>query len=51
MQVMILSGNTKILLRFYVSIYFKLKEAALDRTVWGTGCGAGCGPAVRKAIE
>jgi len=29
--------------------YCKLKEEALDRTVWKTGFGRGCGPVVRQA--
>jgi len=28
--------------------YWKLKEEALDRTVWRTGIGRGCGPVVKK---
>jgi hypothetical protein len=28
--------------------YCKLKEEALDRTVWRTGFGRGCGPVVRQ---
>ena len=28
--------------------YWKLKEEALDRTVWRTGLGRGCGPVVRQ---
>ena len=27
--------------------YWKLKEEALDRTVWGTRCGRGYGPLVK----
>ena len=27
---------------------WKLKEKTVDRTVWGTGFGRGCGPFVRK---
>jgi hypothetical protein len=27
--------------------HWKLKEEVLDRTVWRTGCGRGCGPVVR----
>jgi hypothetical protein len=29
----------------------KLKGEALDRTVWRTGCGTGCGPVVRVTKE
>ena len=28
--------------------YWKLKEKALDRTVWRTGFGRGCEPVVRQ---
>jgi len=28
--------------------YCKLTEDALDRTVWRTGCGSGCGPVVKQ---
>ena len=28
--------------------YWKLKEEAVDRTVWGTGFGRGCGPVARQ---
>jgi hypothetical protein len=28
--------------------YWKLKEEALDRTVWRTGFGRGCGPVARQ---
>jgi len=28
--------------------YWKLKEEALDRTVWRTGIGSGCSPIVRQ---
>jgi hypothetical protein len=31
--------------------YWKWKEEELDRTVWGTGFGRGCGPAVRLKTE
>jgi len=31
--------------------YCKLKKEALDRTVWRTGFGSGCGPVVRKSGE
>jgi hypothetical protein len=31
--------------------YCKLKEKALDRTLWRTGYGRGCGPVVRRAAE
>jgi hypothetical protein len=31
--------------------YWKLKEEALDRTVWRTGFGSGCGPVVRQDTE
>ena len=31
--------------------YWKLKEEALDRTVWRTGFGRGCGPDVRRTVE
>ena len=31
--------------------YWKLKEEALDRTVWRTGCGIGRGPVVRQTRE
>ena len=31
--------------------YWKLEEEALDRTVWRTGFGRGCGPVVRLARE
>jgi hypothetical protein len=30
--------------------YWKLKKEALDRTVWRTGFGRGCGPAVRQTV-
>jgi len=30
---------------------WKLKEEALDSTVWGTGFGRGCGPVVRPTTE
>jgi len=30
---------------------WKLKEEALDRTVWGTGFGRGYGPVVRQTVE
>jgi hypothetical protein len=30
------------------SRYWKLKEEALDRTLWGTRCGRGCRPVVRQ---
>jgi len=28
--------------------YWKLKEETLDRTVWRTGFGRGCGPVVKR---
>jgi hypothetical protein len=31
--------------------YCKLKEEAVDRTVWRTGYGRGCGPVVRQTAE
>jgi hypothetical protein len=31
--------------------YWKLKEEALDRTVWRTGSGRCCGPVVRQSTE
>jgi hypothetical protein len=31
--------------------YWKLKEEALDRTVWRTRFGRGCGPVVRQTTE
>ena len=31
--------------------YWTLKEEALDRTVWRTGFGRGCGPVVRLGNE
>jgi hypothetical protein len=31
--------------------YWKLKEEALDRTLWRTRFGTGCGPAVRQTTE
>ena len=31
--------------------YCKLKEEALDRTVWRTGNRRGCGPVVRQTAE
>jgi len=31
--------------------YWKLKEEALDRTLWRTGFGRGCGPVVRQTTE
>jgi hypothetical protein len=31
--------------------YGKLKEEALDRTLWRTGFGRGCGPVVRQTTE
>jgi hypothetical protein len=31
--------------------YWKLKEEALDCTVWRTGFGRGCGPVVRQTTE
>jgi len=31
--------------------YWKLKEEALDRPLWRTGFGIGCGPAVRQTAE
>jgi len=29
-------------------IYCTLKAEAVDRTVWGTGCGSGCGLVARQ---
>jgi hypothetical protein len=31
--------------------YCKLKEEALDRTVWRSSFGRGCGPVVRQTID
>jgi hypothetical protein len=31
--------------------YWKLKQEALDRTLWRTGCGRGCGSVVRQTME
>jgi len=31
--------------------YYKLKEEALDCTLWRTGFGRGCGPVVRQIVE
>jgi hypothetical protein len=31
--------------------YWKLKEEALDRTLWRTGFGRGYGPVVRQTTE
>ena len=31
--------------------YWKLKETALDHTVWRTGCGRGCGPVVTQTTK
>jgi hypothetical protein len=31
--------------------YLKLKEEALDRTIWRTGIERGCGPVVRETAE
>ena len=31
--------------------YYKLKKEALNRTVWRTGFGRGCGPGVRQSVE
>jgi hypothetical protein len=31
--------------------YWKLKEEALDHTLWRTGFGRGCGPVVRQTTE
>jgi hypothetical protein len=31
--------------------YGSLKEEALDRTLWGTRFGRGCGPVVRQTTE
>jgi hypothetical protein len=31
--------------------YWKLKEEAVDRTVWRTGFGRGCGPVGRQTAE
>jgi len=31
--------------------YCKLKDEALDRTVWRTGCGRGNGPVVRQTAQ
>jgi len=33
------------------SVYWKLKEEALDRTVWRTGFGRGYGPNVRQTTD
>ena len=30
---------------------WKLKEEALDRTLWRTGCGRGCGPVGGQTAE
>jgi hypothetical protein len=31
--------------------YWKLKEEALDRTVWRTHSGRGCEPVVRQTVD
>jgi hypothetical protein len=31
--------------------YWKLREEALDRTLWRTGSGRGCGPVVRQTTQ
>ena len=31
--------------------YWKLKEEALDRTLWRTRFGRGCGPVIRQTVE
>jgi hypothetical protein len=31
--------------------YWKMKEEALDHTVWRTGFGSGCGLVIRQATE
>jgi len=31
--------------------YCRLKEEALDRSLWRTGFGRGCGPVVRQTVE
>jgi hypothetical protein len=31
--------------------YWKLKEEALDRTLWRTHFGSGCGPVIRQTTE
>jgi len=31
--------------------YWKLKEEAIDHTVWRTGFGRSCGPVVRKTTS
>jgi hypothetical protein len=31
--------------------YWKFKEEALDRTLWRTGCGRGCGRVVRQTTD
>ena len=31
--------------------YWKLKENALDFTLWGTDCGRGCGTLVKQAMK
>ena len=31
--------------------YWKLRDEALDRTVWRTRFGRGCGPVVRQTVE
>jgi len=31
--------------------YWKLKDDAVDRTVWRTGFGRGCGPVVRQTAD
>ena len=30
---------------------WKLKDELLDRTLWRTGCGRGCGPVVSETAE
>jgi len=34
-----------------MGLYYKLKEEALDRTLWRTGFGRGCGPVIRQTVE
>ena len=31
--------------------YWKLKQEAVDRTLWRTGCGRGCGLVVRQTTD
>jgi hypothetical protein len=33
------------------TVYYKLKEETLDRTVWRNGFGRGCGSVVRQTAE